>query len=219
MERFDYGYICNHSDTQGRYAYGNQPHIGIWNVSCLAQALTPLIPVEQCNAALQRYEPTYVEEYSALMRAKLGLAAAEPGDPQLVLDLLDIMAKSGVDYTIFFRALGDFQPSAGNAPLRDQFIQREAFDAWAQRYAARLTREASGDAERRIRMHRVNPKYVLRNYLAQVAIEKATSDKDYSEIDRLLHLLRRPYDEQPEMAAYAAPPPDWAQKIEVSCSS
>jgi len=219
MERFDYGYICNHSDTQGRYAYGNQPHIGIWNVSCLAQALTPLIPVEQCNAALQRYEPTYVEEYSALMRAKLGLAAAEPGDPQLVLDLLDIMAKSGVDYTIFFRALGDFQPGAENAPLRDQFIEREAFDAWAQRYAARLTREASGDAERRIRMHRVNPKYVLRNYLAQVAIEKATSDKDYSEIDRLLHLLRRPYDEQPEMAAYAAPPPDWAQKIEVSCSS
>ena len=68
-------------------------------------------------------------------------------------------------------------------------------------------------------MHRVNPKYVLRNYLAQTAIEKAAGDRDYSEIDRLLHLLRRPYDEQPDMAAYAASPPDWAQQIHVSCSS
>jgi hypothetical protein len=219
MERFDHGHICNHSDTQGRYSYGNQPHIGIWNVACLAQALTPLIPVEQCNAALQHYEPVYVAEYSRLMRAKLGLATVEPDDHQLVLDLLEIMAKNGVDYTILFRTLGEFRPGAANAALRDQFIEREAFDAWAQRYAARLTRDASGDAERRIRMHRVNPKYVLRNYLAQTAIENAAGDRDYSEIDRLLHLLRRPYDEQPDMAAYAASPPDWAQQIHVSCSS
>ena len=153
------------------------------------------------------------------MRAKLGLATTEPDDPKLVLDLLDIMAKSGVDYTIFFRALGDFQADAASTPLRDQFIEREAFDAWAQRYAARLAREASNDAERKTRMNQTNPKYVLRNYLAQVAIEKATNDRDYSEIDRLLRLLQRPFDEQPEMAAYAAPPPDWAQQIHVSCSS
>ena len=219
MERFDYAYICNHSDTQGRYAYGNQPHIGIWNLACLAQALTPIIPVEQCNAALQRYEPVYVEEYSALMRAKLGLAIIEPDDHRLVLDLLDVMAKGGVDYTIFFRALADFEPGTANAPLRDQCIEREAFDAWAERYAARLAREAGNDVERATRMNRVNPKYVLRNYLAQVAIEKATGEKDYTEIDRLLHVLQRPFDEQPEMASYAAPPPDWAQEIQVSCSS
>ena len=219
MERFDYGYVCNHSDTQGRYSYGNQPHIGIWNLACLAQALTPLVPIEQCNAALQRYEPTYVEEYSALMRAKLGLATAEPDDRQLVLDLLEIMAKSGVDYTIFFRALGAFKAGSENAPLRDQFIEREAFDAWAQRYATRLAREASNDGERRERMNRVNPNYILRNYLAQIAIEKATQYKDYSEIDRLLRLLQRPYDERAGMAAYATPPPDWASQIQVSCSS
>jgi len=219
MERFDYGYICNHSDSGGRYAYGNQPHIGIWNVACLGQALTPLIPVEQCNSALARYEPAYVEAYSNLMRAKLGLEAAHADDHQLVLDLLDIMANNGVDYTIFFRALSGFRPGAANGQLRDQFIEREAFDAWAQRYAARLSQEGTDDAERQARMNRVNPRYVLRNYLAQVAIEKATTDRDYSEIDRLLALLRRPFDEQPEKAAYAAPPPDWARQIQVSCSS
>jgi uncharacterized protein YdiU (UPF0061 family) len=219
MERFDYGYICNHSDTEGRYAYGNQPHIGIWNVSCLAQALTPIIAVEQCNEALQHYEPAYFEEYSALMRAKLGLATTGTDDRQLVLDLLEIMAKGGVDYTIFFRALGEFRPGNADAALRDQFIEREAFDAWAQLYSARLAHEGSDDVERQARMNRVNPKYVLRNYLAQVAIEKAANDKDYAEIDRLLALLRRPFDEQPDMAAYAALPPDWAQQIQVSCSS
>ena len=219
MDRFDYAYICNHSDTQGRYAYGNQPQIGIWNLACLAQALTPIIPVEQCNAALQRYEPAYFDEYSKLMRAKLGLATAGPGDRELVLDLLEIMAKSSVDYTLFFRALGDFRAGAANTPLRDQCIERAAFDAWAARYAARLAREPGVDAERKAHMNRANPKYVLRNYLAQVAIEKATGTKDYSEIDRLLRLLRHPFDEQPEMASYAAPPPEWAQTIEVSCSS
>jgi uncharacterized protein YdiU (UPF0061 family) len=219
MERFDHGYVCNHSDTQGRYSYGNQPHIGIWNLACLAQALTPIVPVEQCNAALVRYEPTYVKEYSSLMRAKLGLETYEPDDPGLVLDLLDLMSKNDIDYTIFFRALSDFRPGTANAQLRDQFIEREAFDAWARRYAARLEREAGGDAERRIRMNRVNPKYVLRNYLAQIAIEKATQDRDYSEIGRLLDLLRRPFNEQPGMEAYATHPPEWAQQIQVSCSS
>ena len=219
MERFDHGYVCNHSDTQGRYAYGNQPHIGIWNLACLAQALTPLIPVEQCNDALARYEPAYVTEYSARMRAKLGLATAESDDPGLVQDLLEIMAKNGVDYTIFFRTLGEFRPGADYGSLRESFAERASFDAWAQRYAARLAREASDDTERLARMNRTNPKYVLRNYLAQVAIDKATADRDYTEIDRLLGLLRRPFDEQPDMAAYAAPSPEWAQRIEVSCSS
>ena len=221
MERFDSGYICNHSDDHGRYSFDNQPHIGLWNLTCLAQALTPLIPAEQCNDALARYEPFYVAEYAALMRAKLGLATADNADRELIIDLLGLMAENGVDYTIFFRRLGAFKRGADehNAALRDLFIQREAFDVWAGHYRARLAQENSDDAERTQRMHRVNPKYVLRNYLAQTAIRKAAEHKDYSEIDRLLKLLRRPFDEQPAMAAYAAPPPDWAQHIEVSCSS
>ena len=106
MEAFNPGHICNHSDTQGRYAYENQPYIGLWNCSRLAQALTPLIDAEKCNAALARYEAAYLEKYAALMRAKLGLSQARDGDDALVADLLGVLAEHGTDFTIFFRALG-----------------------------------------------------------------------------------------------------------------
>jgi uncharacterized protein YdiU (UPF0061 family) len=219
MEAFNPGHICNHSDDQGRYAYENQPYIGLWNCSRLAQALTPLIDAEQCNAALARYEGAYLEKHAALMRAKLGLTQAMDGDDSLVSDLLGLLAEHGTDFTIFFRALGSFVPGTENPAVRDLMVNRDAFDAWAARYATRLAAESSNDAERRTRMNAANPKYVLRNHLAQVAIDKATQQKDFSEIDRLLKLLQRPFDEQPEFEAYAAPPPDWAKGIEVSCSS
>ncbi|MBW8897553.1 MAG: hypothetical protein JF619_05455, partial [Massilia sp.] len=105
-----------------------------------------------------------------------------------------------------------------DAPLRDLFLDRPAFDAWAVEYRARLCQEGSVDAQRRVAMHAVNPKYVLRNYLAQVAIEKAQNG-NYEEVRRLLAVLERPFDEQPENEAYAVLPPDWASHLEVSCSS
>ena len=109
-------------------------------------------------------------------------------------------------------------PSA-NEHLRDQFLDREGFDWWADRYRARLKSEHSMDVERKTRMDACNPKYVLRNYLVQVAIERAARHRDYSEIDRLRELLCHPFDDQPEMNEYAAPPPDWGKQIVVSCSS
>ena len=105
-----------------------------------------------------------------------------------------------------------------NEPLRDFFLDREAFDKWANRYEDRLRSEGSRDADRLVRMNRINPKYVLRNYLAQTAIEKA-QQKDFSEIDRLLTLLQNPYTDQPNMDAYAAAPPNWGKHLAVSCSS
>jgi uncharacterized protein YdiU (UPF0061 family) len=119
------------------------------------------------------------------------------------------------------RRLCDFDSIAGasNTPLRDLFLDRAAFDAWAARYAAALRQQGSVDAERATAMRRLNPKYILRNHLAEIAIRRAADQRDYSEIDRLHRLLMRPFDEQPEFAAYAAEPPDWARKIEVSCSS
>jgi serine/tyrosine/threonine adenylyltransferase len=116
--------------------------------------------------------------------------------------------------------LGSFSSEEGlrNESLRDLFMDREAFHGWAKRYADRLRGEKSRDEERRSRMNRVNPKYVLRNYLAQQAIEKARQ-KDYSEIDRLLALLQYPYSDQPGMEAYAASPPNWGKHLSVSCSS
>jgi uncharacterized protein YdiU (UPF0061 family) len=221
MESYDPGYICNHSDPRGRYAYDQQPQVGLWNLGRLAQALSPLIPVEDMVAVLDGYAPAYHQHYVSLMSAKLGLGKNLEADIQLIGSLLALMHASQLDYTNLFRSLGNFDSStdAANDELRDQFIDRAAFDAWSAAYRARLQHEPCADSERKARMDAVNPKYILRNYLAQNAIEKAEKQRDFSEIDRLLNLLAKPFDEQPGMETYAAAPPDWARHIEVSCSS
>jgi len=220
MDDYDPGFICNHSDHNGRYAFNQQPYIGLWNLSCLAQALLPLAEKEELKAALDRYTPLCEGRYMELMRAKFGLSEEQEDDAAVIRDLLGLMEQSRVDYTSFFRALGSFSSEDGarNELLRDFFLDREAFDKWARRYAGRLREEESRNDERLVRMNRVNPKYVLRNYLAQTAIEKA-QQKDFSEIDRLLTLLQNPYSDQPGMDAYAAPPPNWGKHLSVSCSS
>lgn len=221
LDAFDANFICNHSDHQGRYAFGQQPQIGLWNLTCLAQALTPLMPIEAARETLGLYESAYVTHYIELMCAKLGLRQSGSIAVPLITDLLDLLGANHIDYTRFFRALCDFDSNAGahNAPLRDMFIDRAAFDRWADDYRLRLRAERSIDEERRLCMQRTNPKYVLRNYLAQIAIARASDERDYTEIDRLLRLLRDPCAEHPGMEAYAAAPPDWASSIEVSCSS
>jgi len=221
MESYDPGYICNHSDPRGRYAYDQQPQVGLWNLGRLAQALSPLIPVEDIVTVLDGYAPAYHQHYVSLMSAKLGLSKNLEDDIRLIGSLLALMHASQVDYTNLFRSLGDFDSSAdaANDESRGQFIDRAAFDAWVAAYRARLQHEPGADNERKTRMDAVNPKYILRNYLAQNAIEQAEKQRDFSEIDRLLNLLAKPFDEQPGMESYAAAPPDWARKIEVSCSS
>lgn len=221
MESYDPGYICNHSDPRGRYAYDQQPQIGLWNLACLAQALSPLILSEQARDVLDGYAPAYYRHYAELMGAKLGLDSPAQDDLQLIASLLEMMQASRLDYTNLFRSLCNFNSSADatNKKLRVQFIDHAAFDAWAAAYRARLQQAPVTDSERKARMDAVNPKYILRNYLAQNAIEKAEKQHDFSEIDRLLKLLAKPFDEQPEMESYAAAPPDWARQIEVSCSS
>jgi len=221
MEAYDPGHICNHSDPRGRYAFDQQPQVGLWNLSCLAQALSPLIPQESAEAVLDGYAPAFYKHYTQLMGAKLGLSNATQEDIPLISELLEMMQASQLDYTNLFRSLGNFNsaPDANNSHLRDQFIDRAAFDSWAAAYRARLQHEPGTDSERKARMDRINPKYILRNYLAQFAIEKAEKDRDFSEIDRLLNLLSKPFDEQPEMEKYAASPPEWAKQISVSCSS
>ncbi len=220
LDAYDPGFICNHSDHHGRYSFRNQPDIGYFNLRCLGQALSSLVTPEQEQEALVAYEAACNAHYMELMRGKLGLQETHDGDASLAEDLLGLMAAGRVDYTIFFRALGGFRSgeSKKNEALRDFFVNRDGFDRWAARYAERLRAEGSRDEDRRPRMHRVNPKYVLRNHLAQVAIERARQ-KDYTEIDRLRQLLKDPFAEQPDMEAYAALPPDWAKEIIVSCSS
>jgi uncharacterized protein YdiU (UPF0061 family) len=221
MDAFDSEHICNHTDQQGRYSYANQPQVGHWNCYALAQALLPLIgSVEEAEEALAVYQPAFGAKINALLRAKLGLATEHEDDPQLFDAMFALMDANHADFTLFFRRLGSLRLDAPghDAALRDMFIVREAFDAWALRYRARLRRENSVDAERKRAMDRVNPKYVLRNHLAQVAIDKA-QNKDFSEVARLLAVLEHPFDEQPHNDHYAALPPDWASQLAVSCSS
>ena len=220
MESFDPGYICNHSDEAGRYAYDQQPDIGAWNCTCLAQALTPLIGVDAAKSAVEIYPDAFTHHYVELMAAKLGLQP-EQDVVDILIRLLNVLAQNKMDYTFFFRQLCEFDMSEGalNSLLRDRFLDRESFDAWAKDYAALLRRQGHPQNERQTKMKAVNPKYILRNYLVELAIRKAADEKDYGEVNTLLSLLQRPFDEQPEFSDYAKEPPDWAQKIEVSCSS
>lgn len=221
MEAFDAKHICNHTDQGGRYTYANQVQVGHWNCYALANALLPLIgEPEDAEAALAAYRPEFGRQLDTLLHAKLGLGERHEGDSALFDNTFTLLQDNHADFTLFFRSLGELkldEPAADEA-LRDLFIDRAAFDAWALEYRARLRLEGSVDATRREAMHRANPKYILRNYLAQVAIEQAQNG-DFSGVHKLLAVLERPFDEQPENASYAALPPDWAAHLEVSCSS
>jgi serine/tyrosine/threonine adenylyltransferase len=224
LDGFDPKHICNHSDHHGRYAWAQQPNIALWNLHALAQGLMPLIgDSDAALAALEPFKTVFPHALLTALRAKLGLMDARDEDRPLADDLLRLMAAERTDFSICFRRLCSFDISAGhaNAPLRDLFIDRAAFDAWAERYRTRLRAEHSVDAERLLRMRQVNPKYILRNHLAEAAIRQAR-EGDFAEVNRLLKVLQRPFDEQseqPESEADAGFPPDWAQHLEVSCSS
>jgi protein adenylyltransferase len=226
LDNYDPSYICNHSDHQGRYAFDQQPNIGLFNLSCLAQALLPLFNKSPDKAAelakkeLENYQTLFIAEYAAAMRKKLGLEKEDVQDQKFIENLFNLMADDKVDHTIFFRKLCDFDSNeiSNNNAIRDIFVQREAFDLWATSYQDRLKKEKGNDKQRAIKMKQVNPKYILRNYMAEVAIKKA-EQKDYSEIERLFNLLQNPFDEQPENESYSGSPPEWSQEISVSCSS
>ena len=222
MDAFDGGYICNHSDVNGRYAYNMQPQIAHWNLYALGQALVALTDdIDATKAAIDTYLVEYAEAIDAVFRAKLGLATERPEDESLIAALMDLLQATHVDWTIFWRALSTLKID-GSDNVRDQVVDRKAFDEWSDRYRARLRAEGSNDSERAQRMNRVNPKYILRNHLAEVAIRRARGDegaRDFAEVARLLKVLQRPYDEQPEFKSYAHEPPDWARTLELSCSS
>lgn len=212
------GFICNHSDNTGRYAWNQQPSIGLWNLNALAYALSPLIDKEDIMAALQRYEGILVDYYYQGMKTKLGLTTDEAEDNDLAFKLLDILMKNNMDYTRSFRALSHVQKTDTTCSLRDDCLDRATFDLWFDQYRARLLRDPLTDEQRQQQMRAINPKFILRNYLAQTAIEKAEKG-DFSELDTLLLLLQSPYDEHPEFERYADLPPDWGQHLEISCSS
>ncbi|MCU7800736.1 MAG: YdiU family protein [gamma proteobacterium symbiont of Lucinoma myriamae] len=225
LDTYDRNFICNHSDHQGRYSFQNQPGIAYWNLARLAETLLSLMTIDEAKEALSGYELIYTQHYMTLMRSKLGFFYPHSDEnilkehETLILSLLTIMEKNKVDYTLFFRQISNKINS-----VRDLFLDREAFDLWETHYKQALQKEsmmspAVSEQQRKQKMQCINPKYILRNYMAQIAIEKATKQKDYSEIDKLLTLMHAPYDEHPDMEHYAGLPPSWADTISVSCSS
>ena len=217
LDAFDPGHICNHSDTQGRYAYNKQPNIAYWNLFCLGQALLPLMDAqEQALAALESYKTVFPGALEARMRAKLGLPDTRPDDKSLIEATFKLLAADKVDYTIFWHRLGAFGTPQGREALRDLFLDRPAFDLWALSYSERLAQVNKGlQADL---MQKNNPRYVLRNHLGEQAIQAAKLS-DFSMVNTLLKLLQAPFDEHPAHADLAGFPPDWAASIEISCSS
>ena len=228
MDHFQIDHICNHSDQSGRYAYHRQPQIMHWNMVCLANAMLPLIELNHSakdaqnllRSALEEFPIEYASHWQNLFRRKLGLQTSQDSDIDLIERLLQAMHDSKVDFTSFFRSLGGIRKNMlpQDIALRNEFIDRDGIDEWFKDYLLRLQMEAPNDAARKLAMNQVNPKYVLRNHLAQAAIEKAQQD-DFSEVVRLQQILSKPYDEQSHHLAYALPPTPGSKPIEVSCSS
>lgn len=220
LDEYDASFICNHSDYAGRYAFDQQPNVGLWNLYKLAQTLVPLIEPEDAENALDEYQTVFINELFRLMRGKLGLETEQAEDKDLIFDLLGIFQTNRIDYTRFFRRLSDFKCAANekNSLLQGVFTDPAGFDGWAEKYKKRLAAENSFDKTRRERMVRINPKYILRNHIAQQAIEAAQKG-DYTETNILLEVLRHPFDEQPEMERFAEPPAQGAPRLAVSCSS
>jgi uncharacterized protein YdiU (UPF0061 family) len=211
MEAYEPGLVCNHTDERGRYAFDNQPSIGHWNLRALGVALSGLVPTEALLERLGAYEKYFVDRYRALMRAKFGLARVEEGDDTLMGGLLTLMAKARADYTLTFRGLS--RPDDGWLALFGD--SKEEARAWLAAYKTRLASEG----ERGAAMDAVNPKYVLRNWVAETAIRAVEDRGDVATLDRILTMLQSPFDEQPANAEFAAPPPPHLCGLEVSCSS
>ena len=240
LEGFEPRWTPNTTDAQGRrYCYGNQPQIAQWNLARLASAIHPLVndkaPLEE---GLAVYAERYESVSSRMWARKLGLAApARDADSALLGDLMGLLQQAETDMTLFFRALADvpLDPAADEkalvGPLRRAFYSEEEALApeplgrlagWLRRYAARAGEDGAPEARRREAMNRVNPKYVLRNYLAQLAID-ALETGDASVMERLMAVLERPYDEQPAHDELAEKRPEWARHrpgcSALSCSS
>ncbi|NGM87904.1 YdiU family protein [Parapusillimonas sp. SGNA-6] len=217
MDAFQANHVCNHSDTQGRYAWNTQPSVAHWNLYRLASSLLGLgVDAEALKQQLMEYEGAFLERYHDHARRKFGFLNWHADDDPLLDDWWRLLHTQRADFTLSFRRLA--QAREQPEPFLELFGDRTDAQAWLGRYRVRLAREGRPDAERMRDMNAVNPLYVLRNHLAEEAI-RAASAGDAGEIDTLLGLLRDPYTEQRGRESYAALPPEWACQLEVSCSS
>ena len=212
MDTYDPAAVFSSIDRQGRYAYANQPQIGLWNLSRFAETLLPLLSddedaaIVEAEQALDAFAPRFQSEYTDAFRAKLGLSTAADGDEDLIRGLLDAMARNQVDFTLLFRRLGDAIEPAGTTAARELFVDPLEFDAWAATWRARLETEGRDVSGTRAAMLAVNPAYIPRNHRVEAMIDAAVDDNDFGPFEELLQVLSRPFEEQPQFERYQAPP-------------
>jgi len=221
MEEYDPEYSPNHSDNFGRYSFQNQPAIAFWNLNKFAVSLGSIVPRDRAHEALDKFKKIYSDNFFQIMINKLGLREARDEDVELIKRLLDILIAAKIDYTIFFRKLSDV--ISDNADLNhgvvSMFEDESGITDWVSSYIRRLRAENSDHRERKKKMDLINPKYILRNYLAENATRKAVDGADYSEINRLHQILKDPFSEQSQFDEYANALPDWGRNLVISCSS
>jgi uncharacterized protein YdiU (UPF0061 family) len=226
MDHYDPAQVFSSIDEMGRYAYANQPRIALWNLTRLAECLLPLFSDDQKNAIaeaqglLSAFPQEFSAAYQAGLRNKIGLFTVRDGDEALVQDLLDAMAKNQADFTLTFRRLGEAAlDPAGDAKVRALFAEPAAFDEWAARWRQRAGEEPQTPAERQAAMRAVNPAFIPRNHRVEAMIQAAMVNDDYAPFEELLAVLSKPYQDQPEFAAYTEPPRQDQRVLQTFCGT
>ena len=226
MDHFNPNFTPNHSDPNGRYAYGKQPEIGYWNLSKFSETIGHLVDSQFIAEELANYQQIYNDYYRKLMGQKLGLEILDSEFKELVNKLFHLLYNNLIDYSLFFRHLSDL-PSNFPKTLTQKFKAPQAFDSWVSMFVRLIEREDPDHNTRTEKMNLINPKFILRNYLLQGATDKALKESDFSEVERLRMLLENPYKDRPEMFTqygidaeyYAAETPVSSIEMQLSCSA
>ena len=212
MDNFNPSHICNLSDTSGRYSYQNQPYVGMWNCTALANTFKHLINKEEIAKIMSVYEKTYAKRLFALYKNKLGLRENRNTDEALVQELLNVMEVQKLDFTRTFRSLSNILKTNNSIKVDD------SLKSWSQKFKERHDIEIADIDSRITQMNEMNPKFILRNYMLQNAIDQA-EEGSYKEIDILMKLITKPYKENLEYERYSEESPEWAKSLGLSCSS
>jgi uncharacterized protein YdiU (UPF0061 family) len=215
MEAYDPSTVFSSIDRQGRYSYGNQPRIALWNLTRLAESLLPLLEQEEgseeaavasVQEALTAFAAKYEAAYVAGLRRKLGLFTEHGGDLSLAQNLLERMAANRADFTLTFRRLCDAAAGAeGDAGVRMLFADAASYDTWAAAWRERLSTEPVSAQERAAAMRKVNPAFIPRNHLVEAALSAAVERQDFAPFEKMLDVVSRPYEERSGLERYATP--------------
>jgi uncharacterized protein YdiU (UPF0061 family) len=226
MDHYEPGKVFSSIDQQGRYAYANQPRIALWNLTRLAECLLPLLAdqqdqaIEQAQALLGDFAEQFDTAYQAGFRNKLGLFTTRDEDRMLAQDLLDAMAKNQADFTLTFRRLSDAALGADHdGDVRRRFADPTAYDDWASRWRRRIGDEPQDPATRQRAMRAVNPAFIPRNHRVEAVIEAAVARDDFAPFEELLAVVSKPYEDQPEFAAYTEAPEPHQCVLQTFCGT